>query len=126
MLALLELPKTVQDRVEQGTLAPATAYEISKVEDDDLREQLAERVVAEGLSRDETIAEVRAAARRAAGQSEEKGGVTDQEEAGTTQTLKAAGCRITVENRKGLNDDLLARALREAADQIDSRRQEAA
>src|SRR3954452_22092105 len=30
-LALLELPATVQEHVEQGALAPATAYEIGKV-----------------------------------------------------------------------------------------------
>ena len=32
-LALLDLPETVQARVEQGTLPPATAYEVSKIAD---------------------------------------------------------------------------------------------
>ena len=32
-LALLTLPGAIQERVEQGTLAPATAYEISKLGD---------------------------------------------------------------------------------------------
>jgi ParB family chromosome partitioning protein len=125
-LALLELPKTVQERVEQGTLAPATAYEISKVEDEDRREQLAERVIAEGLSRDETIAEVRAASDERPAKAKGRGVTRPKKKPVTTRTLKAVGCRITVENRKGLDDELLVRALREAADQIDARRQEAA
>jgi ParB family transcriptional regulator, chromosome partitioning protein len=60
-LALLELPAAIQDQVEQGTLAPATAYELSKVEDDRTRRDLAERVVAEGMTRAETVEVVRQA-----------------------------------------------------------------
>jgi ParB family transcriptional regulator, chromosome partitioning protein len=125
-LALLELPKTVQDQVEQGTLAPATAYEISKVENEDVRQRLADRVITEGLSRDETIAEVRAAADERPAKSKGRGATQAKRKPVTTRMLKAAGCRITVENRKGLDDDLLARALREAADQVESRRQQEA
>ena len=44
----------------------------------------------------------------------------------TSRTLKAAGCKITVENRKGLDDDLLALALREALEQVETRREQAA
>jgi hypothetical protein len=44
----------------------------------------------------------------------------------TSRTLKAAGCRITVEHRKGVDDDLLAAALREALDQVEAQRQHAA
>ena len=62
-LALLELPEPVQDQVEQGTLAPATAYEIGKVEDPESQQEIADRVVSEHLSRSETIAAVRSAAK---------------------------------------------------------------
>ena len=58
-LALLELPEDVQERVEQGALAPGTAYEISKIDDDTEQRELVERVVAEKLTRDEVIEEVR-------------------------------------------------------------------
>ncbi len=44
----------------------------------------------------------------------------------TSRTLKAAGCRITIEHRKGVDDDLLAAALREALDQVEAQRQHAA
>ncbi|MGE5757182.1 MAG: ParB/RepB/Spo0J family partition protein [Planctomycetaceae bacterium] len=59
-LALLELPEDIQERVEQGALAPGTAYEISKIDNDAEQRELAERVVAEKLTRDEVIEEVRA------------------------------------------------------------------
>lgn len=61
-LALLELPGPVQDQVEQGALAPATAYELSKVEDPDAQRALAGRVVAEGMNRAEVVEVVRKAA----------------------------------------------------------------
>src|SRR5512135_2627369 len=59
-LALLDMPADIQDQVEQGLLAPRTAYEISKVEDSTQKRELAERAVAEKLTRDEVIEEVRA------------------------------------------------------------------
>ena len=59
-LALLDLPTAVQEHVETGGLAAATAYEISKLEDPDARAELAERVVSEGLTRAETVAAVKA------------------------------------------------------------------
>jgi ParB-like chromosome segregation protein Spo0J len=46
-LALLELPDPVRERVEQGTLPPGTAYEIGKVHDPEIQQELAERVVSE-------------------------------------------------------------------------------
>ena len=58
-LALLDMPADIQDQVEQGLLAPRTAYEISKVEDSTQKRELAERAVAEKLTRDEVIEEVR-------------------------------------------------------------------
>ena len=47
-LALLDLPEAVQEQVEQGAIAPTTAYEISKA-DPGRQEELAHRVVTEGL-----------------------------------------------------------------------------
>src|SRR5262249_34726832 len=47
-LALLAPPDAFQEHVDQGILAPATAYELSKVEDPEVQQELAERVVSEG------------------------------------------------------------------------------
>ena len=58
-LALLNLPQEVQEHVEQGVLAPATAYEIGKLNDPAEQKDLAERVVSEGLTRQEAVESVR-------------------------------------------------------------------
>jgi ParB family transcriptional regulator, chromosome partitioning protein len=58
-LALLELPETVQAEVERGTLAPATAYEVSKLADPAAQTALAEQVLAGKLTRQEVSETVR-------------------------------------------------------------------
>jgi ParB family chromosome partitioning protein len=59
--------------VEQGSIAPATAYELSKVEDPEAQRDLAERVVSEGLSRAEAVEAVRKVAGRAKARGASKG-----------------------------------------------------
>src|SRR3954447_5358349 len=125
-LALLELPEPVQERVEQGTLPPGTAYEIGKVHDPEIQQELAERVVSEGLNRTETMEAVRVAAKRTPSTLGKGRGAGRSRKVPTSRTLKAAGCKITVEHRKGVDDELLATALREALDQIENRREQAA
>lgn len=58
-LALLELPQSVVDEVASGRLAPSVAVEIAKVCGYDNQRVLAARVVAEGLSRAQTIDAIR-------------------------------------------------------------------
>jgi ParB family transcriptional regulator, chromosome partitioning protein len=58
-LALLKLPEDVREAVEQGALAPTTAYEVAKLDDPAEQTALAERVVAENLTRAAVIEEVR-------------------------------------------------------------------
>jgi ParB family chromosome partitioning protein len=58
-LALLNLPADVQEAVEEGALAPATAYEIGKLGGQEEQRALAERVVAEKLTRQEAVEAVR-------------------------------------------------------------------
>ncbi len=125
-LALLELPEPVQDRIEQGTLTPGTAYEIGKVHDPVVQSELAERVVSEGLSRTETMEAVRIAAKRTPSTLGKGRGAKRGATPPTTRTLKAAGCKITVEHRKGVDDALLIAALHEALDQVTSRSEQAA
>ncbi len=125
-LALLDLPDPVQDQVEQGALPPGTAYEIGKVQDPKIQEALAERVVTQGLSRSETIDAVRVAARRTPSTVGKGRGAGRPRKTPTSRTLRAAGCKITVENRKGVDDPLLIQALREALDQLESGHEQAA
>jgi ParB family chromosome partitioning protein len=49
-LALLDLPPAVQGHVEQGALSPTTAYEISKVDDPAVQEEIGVRAAVEGLT----------------------------------------------------------------------------
>ena len=58
-MALLDLPKPVLDLVEQGALPPNTAYEVSRLDDATEQVELAQRVVADKLSADETATVVK-------------------------------------------------------------------
>lgn len=59
-LALLDLPKSIQERVEAGQLAPSVAYEVSRLDNPEEQATLAERIVTEKLTRDQTVAAVQA------------------------------------------------------------------
>jgi ParB family transcriptional regulator, chromosome partitioning protein len=108
-LALLALPPSVQEHVERGTLSPATAYEISKVESLDDQIELAERVVAKGMSRAETVEMVR---HRKLGR---KGRGRGSARKVTSRVFRqAAGCTVTVENAKGVDDARVRAALIES------------
>jgi ParB family chromosome partitioning protein len=105
-LALLD-PETVQEQVEQGALSPATAYEVSKVADVSQQQALAERVVAEKLSRDDVAREVRKAPKRVK--------ATSKARKVTTWTRRTpAGCKVTVERGRGLDEPAIIEALEEA------------
>jgi ParB family chromosome partitioning protein len=58
-LALLDLPADVQDQVEQGTLSPATAYEVTKLDDPTDRAEIVADAVAGKMTRQAVIAAVR-------------------------------------------------------------------
>jgi ParB family chromosome partitioning protein len=123
-LKLLQLPEDVQDQVEQGSLTPATAYEISKIGDREAQKALAQQVVDEGLTRDATIAAVRSASALDGKPYPTKARRTRKGPG--IRTLKAAGCKITVENSKGLNDALVITALRTALEELEARQIDAA
>jgi ParB family chromosome partitioning protein len=120
-LSLLDLPGPVQARVEQGEIPAWTAYEIVKAETPEAQAELAERVVAEGLTRAETVAAVKRAAGGAAKGRAKGKGATKARKVTTTTLRTAAGPRVTVEFRKGLDDALTLVALEDAASQIRAR-----
>jgi ParB family chromosome partitioning protein len=118
-LALLDLPPNIQSHVEQGTLPPATAYEISKVENPVEQAELAARVVTEGLSRAETVEAVR---KRKPGKTTAKGrGVTKGRKVTSRVFRTDVGVKLTLERAKGLDDALVVSSLREALEQAESR-----
>jgi ParB family transcriptional regulator, chromosome partitioning protein len=118
-LALLELPYTVQEAVDAGTLAPSVAYEVSKLDDPEAQREVAGRIVAEDLSRAEAIEAVREASGRSARSSGGKGrGAKAKPRKVTVRAFKAAGCKVTVENRRGLEDAAIRAALAEVLTQL--------
>ena len=114
-LKLLDLPAIVQEQVEQGTLSPATAYEVSKLDDPGEQAALADRVVAEGLSRAETVEAVRRASGRSA-----KGKGRGARKPTTRVFRRVAGCTVTVENGRGLDPATIRAALAEAMARLDA------
>jgi ParB family chromosome partitioning protein len=106
-LALLDLPSVVQDQVEQGSLPPATAYEVSKLEDPEAQAEVAARVIAEGLSRAETVEEVRRVASRPdrIGESRStkgRGAIKARPRRPTVRIIRTATAKVTVEFRKAV------------------------
>ena len=58
-LALLDLPTEVQERIEDGTIPKTSAYEISKVQNDNSRRELAEEAASGKLAHGKTVRAVR-------------------------------------------------------------------
>ena len=115
-LALLELPASVQEQVEQGALPPATAYEVSKLHDATEQEALAAEIIAGKLSRAETVEAVRQRKPAGGGGKVRKGKVRKV----TSQTFRAdGGYKITIECRRGLEPGPIVKALREALRQAE-------
>lgn len=59
-LSLLSLPESVQDLVEQGALSPHAAYEVTRLGDASEQAEMADRIVKERLTADDTQAVVKA------------------------------------------------------------------
>jgi ParB family transcriptional regulator, chromosome partitioning protein len=119
-LALLDLPYTVQEAVASGELAPSVAYEVSKLADPDAQAEIAARVVAEGLSRVETVEAVRQVASkltRTAG-SKGRGASKGKPNLPSEHVVKLdAGFKVIVSGRKGFDLATRAHLLKEALEQ---------
>ncbi len=95
-LSLLDLDPSVQGKVDAGELSPATAYEVSKLEKPEDQREVAGRIVAERLTRDEAAVAVREKSGRApkerpAGRAESRG-----RRAGSAQFRLADGTTVSV------------------------------
>lgn len=118
-LSLLELPAQVQDRVERGELAPSVGYELSKIDSATAQSEAAEQIISGNLSRAEATEVVRKTpARGGAGRrstrSKGRGASAGARKVTSRVIRTAAGPRITLEHRKGLDARLALAALEEA------------
>jgi ParB family chromosome partitioning protein len=121
-LKLLSLPEPVQDWVESGELPASSASAIASLEAPEAQSEVAARVVAEGLSRAETVEAVRQVASRAKRAGDSKGrGAKGRPKLPTSRVIRTAvGPRLTVEYRKGLDGPTLLASLREAVAKIEA------
>jgi ParB family chromosome partitioning protein len=118
-LSLLRLPGAVQERVEAGRLAPSVAYELSKLDDPGAAADLAGRVVAEGMTRAEVVAEVKRAAGRGTGSRGRAKGRGVRKPA-SRAFRKAAGYTVTFECPRGVDVDGIRAAVAEILARLDA------
>lgn len=119
-LALLDLPCTVQDAVTSGSLAPSVAYEIGKAPTPEAQAELAALAVAGNLSRSEVVDAVRERSTRPKGRGAK---ATPRR---TSATIRTSAGKLTLENRRGVDDATLEVALAEALEIVRARRSEQA
>jgi ParB family chromosome partitioning protein len=115
---LLDLPSEIQQRVDAGSIAANTAYELTKIEDPAEQAELGRQAAAGQLTRDEL--KVRTA-RSTAG----KGGGAKVKKP-VVRSVRTPIGKVTVELKKGIPASQVADALRIALDLIGQDVQEAA
>lgn len=113
-LALLDLPPAIKERVEQGALPAATAYEIGKLADPEAQADVAALALAEGLNRAEVVEAVRRKSAGSAGPGKGRGARSKPRKT-STSFRTAAGFKVTVEHRRGVDDVSAYAALLDAA-----------
>jgi ParB family chromosome partitioning protein len=110
-LALLELPGSLQEAVDEGKIAPNIGYELTKVDDPAEQETLARAAVEGRLNRDE-IQRVTRSPRKGSGAARAKGRKV------TTRVLRTSAARVTVELRKGEGLEAILAAAEEAVERL--------
>jgi ParB family chromosome partitioning protein len=119
-LGLLRLPEDVAARVDAGEIRATAAYEISKLQIADDQREVAELVVAEGLDYKATAAEVaRRKSPKGSGSKGRGGKVAPRK---TSATIRTAAGKLTLENRKGVDDEAFLAAMLEGVEMLKARR----
>lgn len=112
-LSLLKLPADIQEQVEQGTISPATGYELSKVKDETQQRALA-KDAASGKVTCSDAAKNNVAAKRKPRKT-------------TNETFKTSdGVRIVISSRRDVGEQGMIDALLEVVDVIRQRKKQAA
>jgi ParB family chromosome partitioning protein len=106
-LALLELPEPIQAEVEAGSIAPNTAYELSKVSDPTEQAELARQAAVGQLRRDEVQERTRTSKKS-------RGGKPKPRKVTERVIRTAVGPRVTIEFKRGLDSSTIEAALIEA------------
>jgi ParB family transcriptional regulator, chromosome partitioning protein len=107
-LALLDLPE-----VEAGSIAPNTAYELSKVSDPGEQAELARQATAGKLRRDEIQERTRATRKG-------RGAIPAKPRRPTVRTIKTSSAKVTIEFRKTVEPAEVLAAVREVVARLEA------
>jgi ParB family chromosome partitioning protein len=110
-LALLELPSTIQEAVDEGKIAPNTAYELTKVDDRAEQATLAQDAAEGRLKRDE-VQKLTRSPRKGRGASKAKARKV------TSRVVRTSAARVTIELRKGEGLEAILASAEEAVEQL--------
>jgi ParB family chromosome partitioning protein len=110
-LALLELPPTIQEAVDEGKIAPNTAYELTKVDDRSEQATLA-RDAAEGRLKRDEIQKLTRSPRKGKSASRAKARKV------TSRVVRTSAARVTIDLRKGEGLEAILAAAEEAVEQL--------
>jgi ParB family transcriptional regulator, chromosome partitioning protein len=110
-LALLELPADIQQSIESGQLAASTAYELTKLANDNIRRELADQAIAGKLVGAGASSEVR-----------KRRGKPKFAPRGTRQVFLAeGGWKVTVTAKRKGSYDEIEHALQLALEEVETR-----
>jgi ParB family chromosome partitioning protein len=115
-LGLLRLPDDVADRVDSGEIRASAAYEISKLQVADEQREVAELVIARGLDFKATAAEVARRKPPKAGRGRAGAGKAKK---ATSRAFRTSAGKVTIENRRGVDDAVVRAAVAEILAQLD-------
>jgi ParB family transcriptional regulator, chromosome partitioning protein len=116
-LALLSLPDDLQARVDEGAIQASAAYEVARLPDESAQRAVAERIVAEKMTRDHAVRAVREAAAGPKG----RGGTPARtsRRRPVAHVFRVAGAKVTVDfTRKTFREEDVLAALDGAAEQV--------
>jgi ParB family transcriptional regulator, chromosome partitioning protein len=119
-LSLLTIPEELQQQVDAGLVPASAAAEVAKVKDDDTRRDIASKIVAGELTRDQTVEAVRQVATKSrVGGSKSRGTTKDKPKLPIERTVKVdGGFKVVVTGRKGFDSASLLVILEEAAAKV--------
>ncbi len=110
-LSLLTLPEELQRQVDAGIVPASAAAEVAKVKDDDARREIAGKIAAGELTRDETVEVVR---RETGAATKSRGVGKGKARRPTVRAIRTTSAKVTVEFRKAVEPAEVVAALREA------------
>jgi ParB family chromosome partitioning protein len=126
-LALLSLPDDLQARVDAGAIQASAAYEVARLPDETAQRAVAERIVAEKMTRDDAVRAVRAvaAAPKGRGGTTATAGARDKPRAKAPKprpvdhVFRVSGAKVSVDfTRKSFREEDVLAALDGAAAQV--------